>query len=62
MLVFICISIFFTYIPEVESSASGGTHTASPANPKASNASWGKDGPGLIKMEGVHVLIFHELM
>ncbi|KAI4296030.1 hypothetical protein L6164_036020 [Bauhinia variegata] len=37
--------------PELESCPSSGTHAAAAANKKASNATRGKDGPGIVKME-----------
>ncbi|KAF7803858.1 transcriptional adapter ADA2b [Senna tora] len=45
---------------DVDSGTSGISHTAAPANQRASNATWGKDGPGLSKMEGVRVFLTAE--
>lgn len=48
-------SVRFPCFPESESGLSSGSHTAATANQRASNVGRGKDGPGVIKMEGMHI-------
>jgi len=42
---------------ELDSGPSGNTHSAAGANQKASHAR-GKGGPGIIKMEGMHLYVW----
>jgi len=43
---------------ESDSGPSGNTHSAAGANQKASNVARGKGGPGVIKMEGMHLCVW----
>jgi len=43
---------------ELDSGPSGNTHSTAGANQKASNVVRGKGGPGIVKMEGMHLYVW----